>query len=341
MKYKMVLRVFLSITVLAANQATADSIAKPYTFTAGASAKASEVNANFDTVYEQVNKTGSVIDVDATNRSVDIGTNEQSATLTIHGPDAAYPDGKALLIHANGASNLYDQIGITSSLSSGYGIAFSGQGHHRGGIYAINKGGGASAEGEIHVWARSGGNIILDGKVGIGTAAPEVKLNVLGGQIRVGDTKTGGNPVISLASSLGNNVSAKGKTIHRIFGPYDALDGNPGALYISTGRSADGSKNNVILYNYACQEGCNVPKIQLNADTTHMTGNVGIGTSDPKATLDIKGYAKLEKQGAAPDSCDADHDGAIALASTYRMCVCKSGTGWVFTTDGATACVWQ
>jgi len=70
------------------------------------------------------------------------------------------------------------------------------------------------------------------------------------------------------------------------------------------------------------------------------TGNVGIGTTDPKATLDINGFMKLAKQSSVPETCAADYDGAIALTSTYRACVCN-GTSWVFISDGSTACVWQ
>lgn len=70
---------------------------------------------------------------------------------------------------------------IYSNLSSGYGIAFAGQGHHRGGIYAENFGGINSHVGQLTLWARSGGNIILNaGKVGVGTTTPDEKLTVNG-----------------------------------------------------------------------------------------------------------------------------------------------------------------
>jgi hypothetical protein len=69
-------------------------------------------------------------------------------------------------------------------------------------------------------------------------------------------------------------------------------------------------------------------------------GNVGVGTSTPATTLDVNGTLRLAKWSAAPFTCDATHDGAIALSSLYATCVCKSGTGWITTATQA-ACVWS
>lgn len=72
-----------------------------------------------------------------------------------------------------------------------------------------------------------------------------------------------------------------------------------------------------------------------------VDGNVGIGTTDPKATLDINGYVKLKKYTSAPVTCSSTYDGSIALTNTYKTCVCKgTSSTWVYTTDGSTTCVW-
>ena len=76
--------------------------------------------------------------------------------------------------------------------------------------------------------------------------------------------------------------------------------------------------------------------------TITSTGNLGIGTTNPVATLDVNGTAKLKKYTSEPFTCDATHDGTTALTSTYRTCVCNGGsTTWVYTSDGTTLCVWQ
>eukprot|EP01129_Flabellula_baltica_P011967 TRINITY_DN5334_c0_g1_i1.p1 TRINITY_DN5334_c0_g1~~TRINITY_DN5334_c0_g1_i1.p1 ORF type:complete len:398 (-),score=50.01 TRINITY_DN5334_c0_g1_i1:42-1235(-) len=71
------------------------------------------------------------------------------------------------------------------------------------------------------------------------------------------------------------------------------------------------------------------------------TGNVGIRTYSPKATLDINGFMKMAKYTEEPSICDINTDGSISLTSTYRTCVCKNGVGWVYTSDGTTSCSWQ
>jgi len=103
-----------------------------------------------------------------------IGTTSPDAKLTIQGADTNSPNYKALKIITNAESTAWkDQMLIQSDLSSGYGIAFSGQEHHRGGIYAENTGETNNASGSINIWARSDGNNIgninLEGNVGIGT----------------------------------------------------------------------------------------------------------------------------------------------------------------------------
>ncbi len=62
-KFKTIL--FLVAMVSLVSGAGADSITKPNTFTSGTTIKSSDVNANFDTVYDQVNKIGSVLNIDS------------------------------------------------------------------------------------------------------------------------------------------------------------------------------------------------------------------------------------------------------------------------------------
>ncbi len=71
------------------------------------------------------------------------------------------------------------------------------------------------------------------------------------------------------------------------------------------------------------------------------SGNVGIGTTTPQATLDINGYLRLAKNSAQPAACSATNDGALALSHVYTLCICKGGsTSWVQSKDGTTACSW-
>ena len=68
------------------------------------------------------------------------------------------------------------------------------------------------------------------------------------------------------------------------------------------------------------------------------SGNLGIGTTTPVATLDVNGYAHLAKNSSQPIACDAPHDGSLALASTRRPCECVN-SAWIDVVYG-TACSW-
>ncbi len=63
----------------------ADNITKPHTFTDGTPAVAGDVNANFDTVYEQVNKVGGVINIDDVTHTIEVGSVVQDTNLVVNG----------------------------------------------------------------------------------------------------------------------------------------------------------------------------------------------------------------------------------------------------------------
>jgi len=69
--------------------ASADTIVKPNTFTAGTPADADQVNANFDTVYDQVNKVGAAINVDQPTGNVGIGMAPTANKLDVNGAVSA------------------------------------------------------------------------------------------------------------------------------------------------------------------------------------------------------------------------------------------------------------
>lgn len=106
------------------------------------------------------------------------------------------------------------------------------------------------------------GNFIVfpsvGGNMGIGTINPTEKLDVNGNFKARYINTTDGNATSSIFTYPGNQN-----------------------LYVGAGKDLAGNKNEIILYNYSCLDGCNVPKIQLLGDKIYTPGNVGIGVSDP------------------------------------------------------------
>jgi hypothetical protein len=68
------------------------------------------------------------------------------------------------------------------------------------------------------------------------------------------------------------------------------------------------------------------------------SGYVGINQSNPKATLDVDGFVKLQPYTEPPVACSLDQGGSIALTQSYQLCVCNT-TNWVHPHDG-TSCQW-
>lgn len=69
------------------------------------------------------------------------------------------------------------------------------------------------------------------------------------------------------------------------------------------------------------------------------SGKVGIGTSDPQATLDINGTARLALNPIPPVPCDKPRRGTLALTHEAELCICNTDDKWtVIVTKGA--CPW-
>ncbi|MBF0416200.1 MAG: tail fiber domain-containing protein [Magnetococcales bacterium] len=80
---KMLRIITLATVTFGCGYAFADSITKPNTFAPGSPIKSSEVNANFDALYTQVNKFGGIINTDATNKRIGIGAVSPQSVLEI------------------------------------------------------------------------------------------------------------------------------------------------------------------------------------------------------------------------------------------------------------------
>lgn len=146
-------------------------------------------------------------------------------------------------------------------------------------------------------------NILPDGSVGVGTTAPEQALHVENGNI------------------MATGTNGSGRLVMRGTGPgghqYEWYPDNPNV-------------GDLALFDRTAV---------LRRITILGTGNVGIGTAAPAATLDVNGTARLARYSSPPLTCDSAHDGTIALTTLYYTCVCNGGAShWVRTSDGVATC---
>lgn len=157
------------------------------------------------------------------------------------------------------------------------------------------------------------------GNVGIGTSSPGRLLTVQG--------NLNGFPFALLEivnSAVGNASYAE-----------MAFTGNQRSYFVGTANSSEtatGVPNKFFIWDHKAR------KYRLVIDSF---GNFGIGTTDPRATLDVGGYMRLAKNSAEPVSCSGNNDGAIALTHGYTLCICRGGSSsWVKANDGVNACKW-
>jgi hypothetical protein len=149
-------------------------------------------------------------------------------------------------------------------------------------------------------------------------------------------------------SATNNGVGIYGDASAATPGQKNVLElhrANTGAAYDEIAAFALG--NTTSTFGPASRLDLNLNQSATNGttDMTAMTwlasGNVGIGTTSPNATLDVNGYAKLKINASAPVTCDATHEGAIAYTgtTTHYLCYCD-GTSWKQASAPGSTCTW-
>jgi len=189
--------------------------------------------------------------------NVGIGTSSPDEKLTLSADGSTASQPVAISLNANRASG---SSGATSIIES--------------------ETDGATSESRLKFYTRPGSGtnpaerMVIDssGKVGIGTSNPVTPLNVIGGSdlgIEVSDTS--GNGVITIKG----NATTGGSYLQ--FGDTD--DDNVGRVYYT-------HNDNAMKFNTADAE-------RMRIDSS---GNVGIGTTSPSGTLEVRGSASDTSQ---------------------------------------------
>lgn len=79
---------------------------------------------------------------------------------------------------------------------------------------------------------------------------------------------------------------------------------------------------------------------QDSGNETFMEGKLVLnGWGPARATLDVRGYAKLRLNSTAPVACGADYHGSLAATANGSLCFCKTSNAWRNVADTAN-CTW-
>jgi len=137
----------------------------------------------------------------------------------------------------------------------------------------------------------------LNGNIGIGTANPQGKLDVSGNIVLNGNARTQLSASGDVTFLNGGVVVAKGRYVE-----LDMSQNGSGILDIGSnpndnavflfGFSADRTRSASAMW-FAGKDGGKLPLLQIGANTTFIDGNLGVGTINPSAKLDVNGNARV------------------------------------------------
>jgi hypothetical protein len=170
---------------------------------------------------------------------------------------------------------------------------------------------------------------------GLGTTAPiNVTANNIGISLGSGLTTNTGSLVPDFGTTAGKVVEGNDTRV------VNAVQTSDSRLPAST--CASGNYNRWTGSAWACDAdsgGGSSQWVTATNDIYYNTGNVGVGTTSPQATLDVNGQMRLKVNSSEPYACDGTKAGDISLTSLFTTCVCN-GTEWVLTSDGLSDCGW-
>ena len=149
--------------------------------------------------------------------------------------------------------------------------------------------------------------------------------------------KVGGN-IITGNSALFNNQNepASDAVVQGVMKDGQVSCEGPGVHTATWGNDLNFGVSNIVQNNWPTSNE-NIWSALYTADV-NQTPAIGIGTTTPRATLDINGFARLTTNTTEPASCQISNKGAIALNSASHLCICDGST-WKLDSTGQ-ECRW-
>jgi hypothetical protein len=236
--------------------------------------------------------------------TVNAGTHYQMAYYAadgtaVSGDSAITTDGSNNLNLTGQAAESIDMLRETTAATAGHNLTVQAGGAYSGGTNL------------------NGGNLILSSGIPTGTGSSTIIFHVYPGAT-VG---TADNTAYSALTVSGSGVG--GTTYATTVSSYAAsgVDQNGGILTLSSGISTGTGASGINFSVYGAGSTGSNSNTATTAMTIASTGNVGVGTTSPAATLDVAGSARFA--GTGSEACDAAHNGSMRFnTSSKKMEMC-------------------
>ncbi|MBL6991175.1 MAG: hypothetical protein ISR65_15430 [Bacteriovoracaceae bacterium] len=175
------------------------------------------------------------------------------------------------------------------------------------------------------------------GNVGVGTTAPDSKLQVEGtssdaSSAAIGATDSDGNTLLLVRNdgNVGIGTTAPDYKLQVLGGANFDNDGGTTSIVVGTGTNDEGAT--ITFDDTNKYLGLSINGDSSNSFVVANGGNIGIGTTVPQSNLQVSGYIQLDLTSGAPPAADCDEAserGRMQVDNVNSVLYICVNSGWI------------